>query len=339
MNIHVRGQIEFEKILDYTFTESIALTRQRIAIQQLLDQRGTDDDHKQLIRHLTTYSKGIESILTKLPETTIQHQPCFSWSIDNETVQSACWILEAIMPKVVNYQLHVEVGHQHIQQEQYKDANQCYKTAAKLATETEALTRRWKWKLPTMNHQILATNWHIAQKHYSECLQQLCTIAVGIQTETNDTVMYTLSQRTLRAASLSYMHWKTNEAGSILTLADGLRYMYSAHILWNREEYGQSIHRLKKWVANQEIPTGNWKLLQKEFEKIPFLLQERIHTNNGAYFGIIQAATTLPDIQTIIHTKNTTHPKKGPYEDNDPLSDQQRLESDLTTPTSSVGNP
>lgn len=82
--------------------------------------------------------------------------------------------------------------------------------------ETGALARRWKWKLPTMNHQILAANWHLAQKYYSECLQQLCTIAVRIQTKTNDTSMYTLSQQTLRAASLSYMHWKTNKAGSII---------------------------------------------------------------------------------------------------------------------------
>lgn len=92
----------------------------------------TYDDHKQLIRHLTTYSKGIESILAKLPETTIQRQPCFSWSIDHEKLQSACWILEAIMPKVVNY-LHLDVGHKHVQEGQYKDANKCYKTAAKLA--------------------------------------------------------------------------------------------------------------------------------------------------------------------------------------------------------------
>ena len=339
MDIHIHGQIEFEKILDYTFTESITLTRQRITIQQLLDQGSELTDTRPLIRHLTTYSKGIESILVKLPETTIQQQPCFSWSINQEKIQSACWILEAIMPKVVNYQLQLEIGHQHVREEQYKDANKWYKTAAKLATETSLLTRRWKWKLPTMNHQIIATDWHQAQTHYSECLQQLCTIAVGIQTETNDTVMYTLSQRTLRAARLSYMHWKTNEAGSIITLADGLRYMYSANILWNREEYGQSIHRLEKWVSKRNIPTGYWQILKQEFEKIPFLLQERIHTNNGAYFEPIRAAITLPDIQTIIHMKNTKHPEKGPYEDTDLSSNQQSLDSVLLTTTSPLGNP
>ena len=332
MDIHLRGQVEFEKILDYTFTQSITLTRQRITIQQLLDQQNnepTDDDHRQLIRHLTTYSDGIGAVIVKLPETTIQIQPCFSWTIDNERVQSACWILEAIMPKIVNFQLQLKMGHKQVQLQQYKAANKCYKTAEKLAKETETLANRWKWKLPTMNHQILATKWHIAQKYYSECLQELCMLSVGIQMETKDTAMYTLSQRILRAASLSFIHWKSDEAGSIITLADGLRYMYSANILWNREEYGQSIHRLENWVCNRSIPTGNWEMLEKEFEKIPFLLQERIHTNNGAYFEPIRAAITLPDIQTIIHRKNTKHPEKGPYEDTGPSSDQQNLDSAL----------
>jgi hypothetical protein len=221
------------------------------------------------------------------------------------------------------------MGHKHVQLQQYKAANKYYKQAETLATETETLATRWKWKLPTMNHQVLSTKWHIAQKYYSECLQLLCTVSVGIQSETKDSAMYTLSQRILRAASLSFIHWKSDEAGSIITLADGLRYMYSANILWNREEYGQSIHRLQHWVCNRSIPTGNWEMLEKEFEKIPFLLQERIHTNNGAYFEPIRAAITLPDIQTIIHRKNTKHPEKGPYEDTGPSSDQQNLDSAL----------
>lgn len=341
MDIHVHGLIEFEKILDYTFTESILLTRQRITIQQLLDQQNnesTDNDDKKLIRHLTTYSDGIMSIIVKLPETTIQRQPCFSWTVDQEKVQSACWILEAIMPRIVNFQLQLKLGHKHIQLQQYKVAHTFYKTATTYATETETLAHRWKWKLPTMNHHILTTKWHLAQKYYSECLQLLCTVGVGIQTETKDTVMYTLSQRILRAASLSFMHWKSNEAGSIITLADGLRYMYSANILWNREEYGSSIYRLENWVHNRSFPTGKWEILEKEFEKIPFLLQERIHTNNGAYFESIRAAITLPDIQTIIHTKNTKHPEKGQYEDTDPSSDQQNLDSALLMSTSRGDN-
>ena len=342
MDIHVRGQVEFEKILDYTFTNSITLTRQRITIQQLLDQQNnesTDDDHKKLIRHLTTYSDGIASIIVKLPETTIQCQPCFSWTIDHERVQSSCWILEALMPKIVSFQLQLKMGHKHVQLQQYKAANKCYKTATITTTETETLVNRWKWKLAGMNQRILSSKWHLAQKYYSECLQLLCTVSVGIQTETNDTAMYTLSQRILRAASLSFIHWKTNEVGSIITMADGLRYMYSANILWNREEYGQSIHRLDNWVCNRSIPTGNWDILEKEFEKVPFLLQERIHTNNGAYFEPIRAAITLPDIQTIIHTKNTKHPEKGPYENTDPSSDQQNPDSALLMSASRGDNP
>ena len=67
MDIHVRAPIEFEKILDYTFTNSIQMTRQRISIQQLLDQQSEDsseEDKKQLIRHLNMYSNEIKAVIT-----------------------------------------------------------------------------------------------------------------------------------------------------------------------------------------------------------------------------------------------------------------------------------
>ena len=342
MDIHVRGSIEFEKILDYTFTNAISLTRQRIAIQQFLDQKdeeSTDSDHQQLIRHLTTYGRAMQSCISKLSGTNITIQPCFSWSINHEPIQSACWVLEAIMPNIVNLQLQLDLGHKSVEQENYKQANKYYKKAHEIPKETEILNRQWKWKIPSMNHKICSTSWHIAQQYYTECLQQLCTISVGIQSETNDKSMYTLAQRTLRSAALSYAHWKTDEVGKIITLSDGLRYLYSSNILWNREEYGQSIYRLEHWLQKTEIDP-QWPILKREFEKINFLLQERRHTNEGAYFETIGPARALPDLPTIIHTKNIKHPEKGMLQnqDNQP-SNQQNLNSALLTTTSLPNNP
>ena len=313
MDIHIHNQIEFEKILDYSFSESISLTRQRISIQQFLDQKdcdSTDNDREKLINHLTKYTNDIKGLIEKLPGHIIDKQPCFSWSVDHEELASACWIFEAIMPTVVNFQLHVELGNLSIQEEEFKAANKYFKKAAILAKESEALATSWKWKLPYMNHKIMGPNWHSGQALKAETLQQLCTIAVGINTETNDKAMYTLSQRALRSASLSYIQWKTKHADELIKIADGLRYMYSSNILWNREDYGQSIHRLEHWLVGQSIETGHWRILELEFQKIPFLLQERHHTNNGAYFEAVRPSTELPNIEDIIHMKNIKHPEK-----------------------------
>ena len=111
MDIHVRAPIEFEKILDYTFTNSIQMTRQRISIQQLLDQQSEDsseEDKKQLIRHLNMYSNEIKAVITNLKNKKLTSQPRFSWSINNETVETPCWLFEAIMPRVVNYKLNLD---------------------------------------------------------------------------------------------------------------------------------------------------------------------------------------------------------------------------------------
>jgi hypothetical protein len=327
MDIHIHNQIEFEKILDYSFPESISLTRQRISIQQFLDQKdsdSTDNDNEKLIKHLTQYTKDIKALIRKLPETVLEKQPCFSWSVDHEELQTACWLFEAIMPTVVNFQLHVELGNLSVQEEQYKAANKHFKKAETLAKDAESLATSWKWKLPYMNHKIMEPSWHKAQQLRTETLQQLCTISVGIQNETNSKVMYTISQRALRAASLSYMQWKTKHAEELIKIADGLRYMYSSNILWNREEYGHSIYRLENWILNRSIETGFWRIFDLEFQKIPFLLQERHHTNNGAYFDAVKQGFTLPNIEEIIRTKNTKHPEKGlnsePTDEDQPLN-------------------
>ena len=105
MEVSSHTPIEFEKILDYTFTNSIQMTRQRISIQQLLDQQSeesSEEDKKQLIRHLTIYSNQIKTVITNLKNKKLTSQPRFSWSINNETIETPCWLFEAIMPRVVN---------------------------------------------------------------------------------------------------------------------------------------------------------------------------------------------------------------------------------------------
>ena len=311
MDIHVRAPIEFEKILDYTFTESISMTRQRISIQQLLDQQSEDspeEDKKQLIRHLNLYSKQIKNMIIKLKNTKLTKQPHFSWSINNETIDTPCWLFEAIMPRVVNYNINVNIAQKKIKNEEFVEANQYLKDAQRCVNECIFLTQSWKWKMPHLTHKILSSQWHLAQKNKMETIIQLNMLSRAQQKENSDKTLYTLAQRALSHSAQSYMYWKDPHTEMLLKLSDAFRYMYSANILWNNAQYGSSIYRLQHWLKGQKIETGAFENFKREFEKIPFLLQERIHINNSAYFEPIEPAADLPDLESIIHTKNIKHP-------------------------------
>ncbi len=326
MDIHVRAPIEFEKILDYTFTNSIQMTRQRISIQQLLDQQSEDsseEDKKQLIRHLNMYSNEIKAVITNLKNKKLTSQPRFSWSINNETVETPCWLFEAIMPRVVNYKLNLDIGKNMVKNEKYVDANKYFKEALRCANECYFLNESWKWKMPHMNHKIVSSKWHIAQIHKINSLMQLTTLARGQQQGSTDKTLYVLSQRALHYSALSYMQWKDPQTEMLLKMSDAFRYMYSANILWNNGQYGSSIYRLQHWLKGQKIETDTFDNFKEELEKIPFLLQERKHVNDSAYFEPIEPTTELPNLQSVIHTKNIKHPDNPILNEDLPQEDAQ----------------
>jgi len=326
MDIHVHTPIEFEKILDYTFTNSIQMTRQRISIQQLLDQQSeesSEEDKKQLIRHLTIYSNQIKTVITNLKNKKLTSQPRFSWSINNETIETPCWLFEAIMPRVVNYKLNLDIGKKMVENEEYVEANKYFKEALRCVNECYFLNESWKWKMPHMNHKFISSQWHLAQIHKVNVLMQLSTLSRGQQQGTSDKTLYVLSQRALHYSALSYMEWKDPHTEILLKMSDAFRYMYSANILWNNGQYGSSIYRLQRWLKGQKIETDIFNNFKEELEKIPFLLRERKYVNDSAYFEPIKPTTELPNLKSVIHTKNIKHPDTPILNEDLPQEDVQ----------------
>ena len=285
MNIHIRRPVEFEKCLDHNFGQTVSLTRQRMTVQQLLDQR---EDNTLLIKHLEPYCQNISALIQQIkPHTTLVQQPCFSWSIDHEKIQTACWLFEAIVPRVALAQIFVQNGYQEATKHEFKAANRLFKKAETLYIESQRCAEQWTWKMPNMSHKIVRADWHIAQQYITQNLQHLCFIGVGLQNASSSTVLKTLATRAMTAAAKSFANWQTPEAVQQLQLADGLRHMFRSNVQWDEGKYGHSIHTLQTFC---QIVPETFPLLQEEFEKVPFLLQERITTNNGAYFDPVEAA-------------------------------------------------
>ena len=288
MNIHIRNPVEFEKCLDHSFPNSVRLTRQRMTVQQLLDQQ---EDNNLLIKHLETYCDNFTTLLSKITtETQMVQQPLFNWVIDSEQFQTPCWLIEAIMSRVVLARLYLRRGTKEAENHGFKAANKSFKLAEKRFAESHAYAKKWKWKMPRMNYKIMKSNWHLSQVYYAKCLQHLCFVGVGIQNSSGPAVMTTLSSRALGAAAQSLSYWDTPESTEQLKVADGLRHIFRSNVQWNNAKYGHSIHTLQTYIHS--LP-DTFPIFKEEFEKVPFLLQERIATNNGAYFDTIEEG---PDI-------------------------------------------
>jgi len=297
MDIHIRSPIEFEKHLDHQFENSINITRQRMSVQQLLDQQ---EDIALIKRHLEPYSTGLAKVLTKLkPSTVLLKQPVFKWSVDGEEIQSSCWLFEAIMTNVILAQMCNEEANAFLKKNEIKKANALFKSAGGYYDKSMKFSMQWKWKLPSLTHRITHPYWHLSQKHMMDCYQHFCCQTVGIQQNTTASAMFKVAQRALKSSLLSWAHWKTPQSEKSIHMADKLCYLYSSHVLWDETKYGASIFRMQKWLGNR-VDTGSFHLIKEEFEKIPLLLQERIHTNNGAYFDPIAPDEEFPNIEEIM---------------------------------------
>lgn len=296
MNIHIRRPVEFEKCLDHTFRKSIDLTRTRMTIQQLLDSHADEDF---LVKSLESYCTQYLKTLQAIKNTTIlQQQPVFSWSVDGENIQTPCWLFEGIVPHIALYNLYVNQAITKANSGDFKTANKIFKNAERKCEQSCELAAKWKWKVPSMNHSVVRERWHIAQKYTAQTYQHLCYIGVALENDSNSKTLLTFSERAFSTASKAYANWKENNSGQLIKIADGLRHLFDSHVKWEDGAYGSSIYILESYFS--EPMPDTFKRLNEEFEKIPFLLQERLSTNNQAYFDTVKPHETQSTTEEII---------------------------------------
>lgn len=306
MNIHIRRPVEYEKIIANQDPLNIELTRHRMMVQQLLDSK---DNVETLQSRLKDYIRCFDDIVAKLdPTQKLQKQPNFRWVIDSKTIQSSCWKFEAILPRIVLSDILQKKARALIEKADFIPASKLFDDAIASHLQVVRLLNTWKWKLPTANHPILHKQWNVSMVHHLKSMKNLCMLCVGIEKEMNDTALYKVAQRATAAAAQSIAFWPNKP--STLKLCESMQHLFSSHILWNRSQYGASIERLQTWIGHDTIDTFGFATLQNELDKIPFLVQERIQVNNGAYFDPIQPALPLPTPHELIHMgpKDVPHP-------------------------------
>ena len=163
MNIHIRGTVEFEKIMSQPWHRSIETTRTRMSVQQLLDTR---ESPTQLQKQLKSYIANMDMLidhLTKHHMEPLVQQPSFEWSVDDAIIHSPCWRIETILPRFALAMSIAESVQNHIRDDMYKEARKAVQTQEALHRECAAKLKLWKWKLATLNQRVLQSKWHMAQ--------------------------------------------------------------------------------------------------------------------------------------------------------------------------------
>ena len=319
---HIARAIEYEKIVPFEGNKPIEVTRQRMAVQQLLDTREDDDV---LITRLQNYVQNFDHLKNRLNiHQKLKMQPLFEWTIGSETLKSCCWRLEAIIPRFALTQLHTHKATQAVNNKSFKEAAKIYEQVIHLHKCMLYELEGWTWKLAHMNHNILQKNWHYAQIYHLQSLKHLCMLSLGIQNQTSSNAMYIVAQRAVRDAAIALTYWPIEM--STLEIAETMRYYYSSDILWNKEQYGASIHTLETWLMQNKIDARHFSVIDEEIQKIPLLLKERQQSNNGAYFDIVKAGPLLPTPQELIHTatSDVPHPQYSPQSTTESAPDEER---------------
>lgn len=314
MNIHIRGPVEFEKILNHSCETAIETTRARMAVQQLLD---TQESSQHLTKQLRKYIEMADKMLAFLSQHHTQplvEHPLFEWSVNDAIILTPCWRIETILPRFALAVALQHAGHGHVADESFKDAAHAFQEQHKLHLECASKLLLWKWKLSHLNHDVLQHKWHVSQADICKGMADLCMLATGIQKQTASKAMFTVSQRALRHFARSLATWPTTQAKDLMNVSEAMRYYYSSDILWSDGQYGQSIYQLETWDA-RHVEFGPFQSLKTELGKIPFLAQERRHTNDGAYFDAVAAPEPLAAADQLIHTPESTdipHPSASP---------------------------
>ena len=293
MNIHIRTQVEFEKVIPHEWKHSIPCTRSRMCVQQLLD---TQDSNEQLKRHLTEYvkftTKMFDYMVTK-QTTPLITQPTFAWSIDGEKIQSSCWRLEKIMPSITLTRMLEHEGMELITNSSYKEAVKIFDESISYHESIQKELKSWDWKTGELDHNELQFDWHVSRSHYLHGVRDMCTLCVGLQKQVSPTVLFTLTERIIKSFAQSIAKWHDSDAGIYLATIECMRHKFSSDILWSEEKYGQSIYTLQNWCMGKTIEIEPFCEMKSELEKNEFLLQERINLNNGAYFEAVEAPEPL----------------------------------------------
>jgi len=302
--MHIHTPVEFEKIIDGDWPQSVNLTRERMAVQQLLDSR---ESTELLVTRLLKYSKSFTTTFDHIRNNQwepLLKQPSFNWSIDGRVLSSTAWNFEKNNIHITLGKIYKEEGDKHVAHQEYKEASQQFNKASQHYERAYDALKRWKWKLPSENHYIISPKWQCSQIENLKALHQLCTLSVGIGKNATDKTLYTIAQRGVKHAALSQIHYYSEN--SLLHLCETIRYLYSSNIQWNKGKYGASIDTVQRWVTPIETA---FMAIKQEFEKIPLLTRERQLTNNNVYFDIVKPGASLPTLPELIDsTIDLDHP-------------------------------
>lgn len=305
MTIHIRGIVEFEKILTEPWQDAIDMTRTRMTIQHLLD---TQESQSTLETRLKDYIKKTDDIIDHLSKSgsgQLTEHPVFEWSIDESVIRSPCWRLESILPRYTLSVLTENEAHHQIKEHNYKQARKMLLSSTKMHLQCVQKLALWKWKLPDLNQNVLHKQWHLAKIEMLTGTATLCMLSTGIQKQMKSKALFTVTQRALRNFTRSLATWPSKQAQDLMNVSEVLRYYFSSDILWTSERYGESIRRLERWLP-QQLEFGPFGILKDEWNKVPLLLKERHATNNGAYFDTIKDAEPLCSPVELINTPEAT---------------------------------
>lgn len=310
MDIHIRKEIEFEKILQNEWPKAVSLTRVRMSLQQLLDSKTSE---KQLQKRLREYISQMDNafrFIASQSNVELRQQPAFRWTVDHQSVTTSCWRIEMILPRVALATTLHRDGLVAIAEQKHIEAGNLFEQACQLYKQTSDIMQQWRWRIPSLNAPVFQKCWHDSEHHHMLAMKNMCMLSAAIERAAGPSTCFTVAQRAVKHCAIALSHWSGSQVFHTLPIAETMRYVYSSTILWNAQHYGASICTLTKWV-NPAINTGPFTRIGEELETIPLLLRERQHTNDGAYFEKVESKFELITPYNLIHTEtDVPHPTR-----------------------------
>jgi len=302
-----------------------------MAVQQLLD---TQESHTTLKKRLRDYVHKIDTLidyLAKVGNDSLTEHPIFEWSVNDTILRTPCWRLEAILPRYTLASMSTEAAFELAKEHDYKGARKMFLSALSLHQECVHGLRLWKWKVPSLNHDVLQKKWHQSQIELHTGMTTLCMLCTGIQKQMKSTALFTVSQRALRNFARSLATWPSKQGQDLMQIAEAMRYYFSSDMMWSAGLYGQSIRRLERWMTPVEF--GPFEILKDEWSKVPLLMEERHATNNGAYFDTVKDGRPLCSPIKLINNQVSSDIPHPPMTQEWAVSDE-----DASTPTEPLEN-
>jgi len=292
MKFKIKSTVEFEKLNDF-LEDPIAITRNRISIQQSLD---SEENSKELLTtQLEKYNKGIDILFSELVRkrhVQLKCIPLFFWQIDNEQITSSCWQVERIVPKVLLARLFLESGHELLPD--YKLASANYAKAMHLHKQINKNLLTWKWKNSDLHHPIFQCAWHNSCIAHLQCLQHMAMLSVGIDKNLPAKTLFTVAERAVKSSVCSIVNWASEyEPENTLPACQSMQMYFSSKLLWDDSKYGNSIFCLQELHSSKFTGKTRFDAINNEIEKVGLLLSENQRINNGAYFDTVEMGEPL----------------------------------------------